>query len=410
MSSIVRYWALRRGRSAEMNRPTIWLIAATSFFSTLGNTALSTGVIWIFVREYGDAQTAGVMLAVCAALAVLLSPTVGAVLDRPRGLLLVLVADYGALAVLVGLLCSVHGRSSLGLWIAMMATALGGMAYGPGLQMLIGRLVTTERRRNANAKLHSANRSALIVGPPIGGAIVSLSGQQGLLVFDAATFMLSGAVLTYLYIGRGAHAYLHRTHASESIGFRDSLRFMLGNRTVRWVLLVGATVNMLTSGFSVLLPVLAARNSGSGVSYGVLYSTYQAGMLIVAVALSSEKSSRLAAGRDSLTIACALAVFSAGFASTVLVGDLWLLGLSVFFVGVGLSATSLFADTKFLISVPKEMQGRVFAAANSIFGSLRPVGNAGGGVLASTSTVAVGLVAAATAAGCAAVIAVRKPL
>lgn len=38
-----------------MDRPTIWFIATTSFISTLGSIALSTGVVWIFVREYGDA-------------------------------------------------------------------------------------------------------------------------------------------------------------------------------------------------------------------------------------------------------------------------------------------------------------------------------------------------------------------
>ncbi|MEU1985011.1 MFS transporter [Nocardia sp. NPDC019395] len=393
-----------------MGKLTIWLIAAANGTSALGNTALFTGVVWILVNGHGDARTAGFMMAVCGATTVLLSPAAGALLDRPGGIRMILAADYGACAVLSALVLFGDGSSLTALWIAMLATAVGGLAYGPGLQMLIGRFIPADRRRNANAKLHSASRIGLILGPLLGGAVVSFAGQRGLLAFDAATFLVSGIILTVIYLRPSAREHLRRNPSRKQVSFADSLRFMISNRIVRWVLVVGATVNMLTSGFAILLPVLAARTDGSGVSYGVLYSIYQGGMLLLAVTLSSERSSRLPAGRDSLAVACSLAVFSAGFITAVLADNLWVLGASVFAVGAGLSATSLFADTKFLVSVPEEMQGRVFSLANSILGSLRPAGSALGGVLASISTVAMGVIGATAAAGCAVFMAARKPL
>ncbi|MFD6396656.1 MFS transporter [Nocardia sp. NPDC060249] len=393
-----------------MNRLTIWVIAGASGISTLGNTALFTGVVWIFVHGHGDVRTAGFMLAVCGAIAVLLSPGVGVLLDGPRGIGLVLLADFGACMVLSVLVLVDRDFGLTTLWIAMVTTALGGMAYGPGLQMLIGRLVPADRRRHANAKMHTAIRIALIAGPLVGGTVVSLGGQRGLLAFDAATFLLSGIALTVVCFRPEDREYLRRNRDMESVGFGDSLRFMIGNRIIRWVLIVGATVNMLTSGFALLLPVLAERNAGSGVSYGLLYSTYQGGLLLIAVALSSERTSRLAAAKDSLAVAGSLTLFAAGFLAAVMVSDLWLLGASVFLVGVGLSATSLFADTKFLVSVPEQMQGRVFSVANSVLGSLRPAGSAIGGVLAGISVLVMGGIAATAAIGCAVFLASHKPL
>ncbi|MFD3705670.1 MFS transporter [Nocardia sp. NPDC058658] len=393
-----------------MGSLTVWLIAGANGVSTLGNTALFTGVIWIVVHGHGDARTAGFMLAVCGGVTVVLSPLVGALLDRRHGIRLVLLADYGAFVVLAALALRGESSASTVLWVAMLTTALGGVAYGPGVQMMIGRTVPDDGRRNANARIHTASRIALIGGPLIGGAVVSVAGQRGLLIFDAATFLISGVIITLVLMRPAASEKMRPKKNVRPVRFIECLRFMIRDRVVRSVLLIGATVNMLTSGFSILLPALAAGNSDSGVSYGILFSTYQAGMLLIAAALSSDRISRLSVGNDSLAVALSLTVFGVGFVVAVLVDDLRLLGASVFLVGAGLSATSLFADTKFLVSVPEEMQGRVFSLANSIFGSLRPAGSAVGGVLVSVSTVLVGVTAAAAAVGCAGFMATRRPL
>ncbi|MGY2116842.1 MFS transporter [Nocardia gipuzkoensis] len=394
----------------EMIRPGIWTITAAKGISTLGNIAFSTGVVWIFVHEYGDARTAGLMLAVSGIVAIVLAPGVGALLDRERGILLVLVADYSAFAIVLAVVLVGASHSPAGLWVAMLATSVGGTAYGPGLQMLISRLVPNEQRRNANAKVHSAVRIALIGGPLAGGAIVSISGRVGLLVFDAATFLVSGVLITLICCAVRSQENMNKKSAGSSSSFIDSVRFMFENKVVRWVLILGASVNMLTSVLAILLPVLAQRISHSGITYGVMYSVYQCGMLSVAIALSNERTSRFSDGGESKVVACALALFAAGFLGAISSDSIWVLGISVFVIGAGLSATSLFADTRLLTSVPLEMQGRVFSLSGSILASLRPAGNAVGGLLVGISTVLVGVIAAVTAAGCAVAMAVGKPL
>ncbi|WP_109522605.1 MFS transporter [Nocardia sp.] len=396
--------------SPDMIESTIWMVSLAKGISTLGNVAFSTGLLWVFVHEYDDVRTAGFMLAVAGVVAIVLAPGVGALLDRRRGMLLTLGADYGAAAVLLAVILSGLAHSQAGMWIAVLATSIGGTAYGPGLQMLVSRTVPNEQRRQVNARMHSAVRIGLILGPMAGGGVVAISGQVGLLVFDAATFLLSGIIITVIYYTPSVRVHVHADRGGQGFSFKDSLQFMFENRIVRWVLLVGAAVNMLTSAFAILLPVLAERISQSGIAYGILYSVYQCGMLLVAIVLSSERTTKFAAGEDSKVVAGSLALFAAGFLGAVAVQSIWLLGVSIFLIGAGLSATSLFADTRLMTSVPIDMQGRVFSVSGSILASLRPAGNAFGGLLVGVSTLLVGVIATVAAASCAVAIAVRKPL
>jgi MFS transporter, DHA3 family, macrolide efflux protein len=386
------------------------MVAAAKGISTLGNIAFSTGVVWIFVHEYGDVRTAGLMLAVSGFVAIVLAPGVGALLDRERGVVLILVTDYGAFAIILAVVLVGAPHSAAGLWVAMLATSVGGTAHGPGLQMLISRLVPDEQRRNANAKVHTAERTAMIAGPLVGGAIVAISGRAGLLVFNSATFLVSGVTITLVCCAMRIQEDVNEKAVSSSASFVDSVRFMFANRVVRWVLILGASVNMLTSVLAILLPVLAQRISHSGITYGVMYSVYQCGMLSVAIVLSSERTSKFMTGEESKVVSCALALFATGFLGAISSDSIWVLGISVFAIGAGLSVTSLFADTRLLTSVPREMQGRVFAISGSILAGLRPAGNAVGGLLVGISTVLVGMIAAVTAAGCAVAMAIGKPL
>ncbi|MFT4044413.1 MAG: MFS transporter [Gordonia sp. (in: high G+C Gram-positive bacteria)] len=387
----------------------VWTLVVGTGVSVLGNSALTTGVIWLVVTGYHDPGAAGLTLAVCSVVGIILSPLAGIILDRSRGILLMVVVDTVLFLVFAGLagFIALHGASFTVLFVAMVSAAMGSTVSSPGLHMLLSRCIEPAERRETNAKLYSGARIGQIVGPLMGGGLLGIGGESGLIIFDALTFLTSAGAVTWVL----RRERLVTTTGGGPVrrgGSRDAVTFILGSRVVLSIILLGAMVNTVTSGFGVVLPVLVDRASGSAASFGLIYGCYQAAMLFATILLGLKLISRFLRVKDVLAIGISLCVFSIGIFISVATNELPILALAVVAIGVGLSSTALVADTALVTSVPEPIQGTVFAVSNSILSMLRPLGSAGAGFLVGVSVLLTGTIAAGVGLLCAVLFACQR--
>jgi predicted MFS family arabinose efflux permease len=110
----------------------------------------------------------------------------------------------------------------------------------------------------ANALLQAANRLALILGPPLGGALIGLIGATNVLLVDAATFVAGFVLVATLVHGGGAVA-----DTDETRGLTAGLRYMLRDPLLRgWGFAVVVSDATWLALFAVM-PVLVLERYGA---------------------------------------------------------------------------------------------------------------------------------------------------
>ncbi|ADB33491.1 major facilitator superfamily MFS_1 [Kribbella flavida DSM 17836] len=149
-------------------------------------------------------------------------------------------------------------------------------------------LVGRSRVVPANSMIWTVTTLAGLGGPVVGGALVATVGAAPALSFDAASYVVAGALLAL--IGRSFDAPDARTRSPETLrtGIREGLQFVRRQPVVRSLTLLGFGNSVTGGAVSALLVVFAVRDLGlseQGSGIGVLVAVVAAGAFLAAVAL-----------------------------------------------------------------------------------------------------------------------------
>jgi MFS family permease len=131
----------------------------------------------------------------------------------------------------------------------------------------------------------ATERGARMAGAPLAGLLVALFGALPVLALDAATFVLSAAVLARLVPGDMDARMRADRESSEVSSYWRSLRegfhFVAREPLLRaFVVLVFLTNAIDAAKSTVLLPVYAERELGGAVAFGLLVGTMGGGALL----------------------------------------------------------------------------------------------------------------------------------
>ena len=222
----------------------------------------------------------------------------------------------------------------------------------------------------------ASERSARLIGAPLAGLLVAAFGALNVLVVDAASFLLSAALVAGLVriqpddepeseptaVNRGYHREL-------LAGFR----FIAGDRLLRAVVLMVVVTNMFDAAkYTVLLPVYADRNLGGAVAFGLLVGAMSGGAMSGSLlyGLIGHRLPR----RLTFAVAFVLAggpVYFAYAAGVPLPGLLVLTTLSGFCAG----ALNPIIGVLKLERVPAGMRARVYGLMNAGCWAAMPLGS-----------------------------------
>ena len=372
------------------NRPfrLLWSARAVSFLGdSLGLVALMLHV----------AQTTGQALAVAALLLAgdfapaLLGPLTGTVADRldRRRVMVGCELVQGALVAAIAL-----WLPALPLLLVLVGLrAVAGQVFQPASRAAVPAVVAEGDLERANAAVGVATNGGETLGPLVAALLLPVLEVRGVLAVDAASFLISAALLGFLpaLAGPARPPGPRPSFLADAAG---GLRYLRGQAVMRVVVLGYVAVVACTGIDDVALVFLATGTFGAGeAAVGLLLAAVGIGLLAGYALLAR------AGGRLPIT-GLLLAGFAVSSAGNLLTGLTWAVA-AAFAVqavrGLGIAATDVAATTLVQRTVPRDLQGRVFGSLYGGIGVAAALSYLLGGLLLDRTNPRVAFVAAGAA-------------
>jgi MFS family permease len=337
-----------------------------------GNVAALVAIPWFVLQTTGSATRTGITALAALAPVILSGFFGGALVDRLGYRRMSIVADLAS-AVAVAAIPLLHVTIGLAFWQLVTLVFLGALLDAPGSTARAA--LTPDLARGAGWSLERASGVAAVVergsrlaGAPLAGLTVALVGATNVLWIDAATFLISAAIIAF-GVPRptrerhgGSTRYLHE--------LREGLAFLRTDHTLATLIGVVTLTNMLDSVSFVSLPVLASTVYGSALSLGLMTGILGAGSVIGALLFSAfgERLPRRVVFCGGFLVVTIWYPAAASFPPlAILLGALAVAGLAA-------GPLNPVIDTVFFERVPDGMRGRVFGVTQACAWIAMPIG------------------------------------
>lgn len=329
----------------------LWTARAVSF---LGDALGLVALLLYTAKSTGEALAVAALLLVGDVAPALLGPLTGTVGDR-SDLKRVMVACelvQGAAVVLIAL--TLPPLPILLVLVAIRSVAA--QVFQPASRAALPELVDDEDLEPANAALGVGTNGLEVLGPVLAAALLPLVDIRGVLLVDAATFLVSAAVLASLPAMPPASTTTE-TPTSFVADARAGLGHLWSVPLVR-VVGLGFFAVAAANGVDDVALVFLARDSlnAQDSAVALLYAGVGAG-LILGYALLPRVSTRTS------NLALLLLGFGISSAGNLLTGLAWAVGAAFLLQtvrGAGLAALDVAVNTLLQRTVPRALLARTF--------------------------------------------------
>lgn len=345
--ALAPFAALRNGRFARLY--------AAQTVSQIGD-AFTWVALALLAFELAGADAAvvlGAALTLRVTAFVLLSPLAGVLADRLERRTILLGAHFGR-AIIIGLMTLVTDVWQVyGLMFALNAlTAF----FTPTNQATVPLVVGREDAGQAFALSSATTEFLGIVGPGLAGVLAALIGSRSLFLFDAATFVLAGLLVTTLPSLKATPGGTVQATTWQDV--RDGTARLWRDAPVRFALLMELVASI--AGALVLVVTVVRVQSGLGLGeaeYGWVMALYGLGAALASFAVGA--AGRRVPRTTFILIGAlltSLAVLPGDIVALAPLMALWLVA------GVGQNWVNLPTETLLAERTEEHAQGRVYGA------------------------------------------------
>jgi MFS transporter, DHA3 family, macrolide efflux protein len=359
---------------------TFLLLWITQSFSGLGSSMTGYAlVIWSY-QQKGSALATSLLMVCSYAPYVLLSIFAGTISDRWNKKHIMLVCDsiaaLGTVTVFVLL-----RTGSLQLWHLYVLNALNGFmntVQQPASEVAVSRLLPRKYYQKTGGLRYFANALNSILTPVIATAFIAFAGITAVLCFDLMTFFIAFISLSvFIKIPENDTEFSQKESFLKSAG--TGISYLRTNRGILDLMLFLASINFTASMYQAALPaMLLSRSNGGEKALGIVNSVTGITMLagsFIASFLKKPKS-RIRVICNTLLFSMLIENFMLAFCRTV---PLWCLAEFLGWILIPVMNTNL--DAIMRERIPVELQGRVYAARNTLQFFTIPAGYFLGGFL-----------------------------
>ena len=408
----------RLGMSAPLRDRNFRLLFSGQLVSNLGDWLdfLALAVLIAYVWEKGPGSLAALAM-VIAVPWIFVAPFSGVLADRWPKRTVMIGADLARAAIVFAFIFA----PNLPVLLALVGLkTVFSTLFAPAEQAAIRMVVPENLLFAANSLSQLVEQSTKVIGPALGGLLVSFSSPQTAFAIDGATFLVSAAILSRLPpIGvAGTSAEADEEKGPAESGFWQELREGLVYIARRRALLISmvsfAAAIFLLLAFDSLSP-LAFREFGvSKALFGVAIGAIGLGGVLGALAVGrygGDVNPFVLMGGGSVVIGGLVAVMGVGLLSDLDAPPL-LWTPVLFAVGLASAGVLIASPTILQLETPPELMGRVDTSWAAIPTACQLFAPVLGAVVASWQSV--GFVFAAAGAGLAlvgvVVLIVRPPV
>ena len=356
------------------------ILWGTQLMSSLGSAMTSYAlVIWSYTQEGSALMTA--LLMVCSyAPYVLCSIFAGALSDRWDKKRTLLGCDaLAALCTLTVLL--LLKRDALQVWHLYIINAVNGLmntVQQPASELATTLILPKKHYQRVGSLRYFASSLSSILTPIIATAVLGFWGMGAVIAIDLASFALAFAVLL-LFVPIPMSAGQEKTGESLMNSARAGLQWLRENRGILHLMLFLAAINLVASMYNAAFPaMMLSKPAGGERAMATVNAVVGMTTLLGSVTATFIKApkSRVRAIWLCLMLSMSTQNFTLAFGKSL---PVWCLGAFLGWIAIPLMNANL--DAVFRLSIPENMQGRVFAARNSFQFFTVPLGYLLGGAL-----------------------------
>jgi MFS family permease len=360
------------------------LVWTSALISQIGDWVLIAALPFYVYATTGSTLASGATFLAGSLPTLLFGSLAGVFVDRWDRKRLVVFGEFAQGVVLLFLLLA-HSTDTL--WIVYVVAFIEStiaVFSSPAFRAAIPRVAGEGQVVRANSLLSAGENVARLIGPPLAGLLMIGVSLPGVVVVDAVTFFISGALLARISVSLRIAPSAGAEPAQKTRGrdvwreWHDGLRIVRGERWVAFLFIVPA-VSLLGDGMftAVLAAFVAGALGASALVFGLILTARGLGGLIGGVMLGTAGKrvhSPHVIGPCSILLGTAL-VAMAAFRSISLT-------MAVMAIG-GITAIGVFVTISTLLQtgVPDRYRGRVLATYSTSCGLAVIIGNLLGGVL-----------------------------
>ncbi len=358
--------SLARSPLAVRDFRLLWLGEAVS---VLGDQFALIALPWLALVLTGSALALGSVLALMAVPRALLMLVGGVWVDRlsPRRVMLGSNAVRLVAVTALGLVVLADAEQLWMLYAFALAFGVADAFFFPAQTSIVPELVEPVQLQAANALTQGTAQASVLLGPALGGLVIAALGSDGAqasstgiaaaLLLDGVSFLVSLATLWLIR----ARPIDHATGTSMVEAMKEGTRFLWGSPSLRAVVLISLTGNLLIVGpFEVGMPVIAYTRLAEGAAaFGIVMSAFGGGSLVglaIGATLPPPRPTRVAA-----LIMGPLAIAGLGIAALAPVHSTLVAATLTAGAGVALGYGNLLGLSWSQARIPPHLMGRVMS-------------------------------------------------
>jgi len=370
-------------QTTQKNNIPITALFTANAISLVGNVLSAIAIPWFVLQTTGSATRTGITGFFTVLPVVLAGFFGGTLVDRLGYKRTSIIADIAS-GVTTALIPLLYFTIGLEFWQLMILVFFGALLDAPGStarSALVPELAEMAHMpiERATSLIHIIERSARLIGAPLGGLLIALIGTENVLWLDAASFFISAGIIA---VTIKVHQPVTHEEQEQSGGYfaelGEGLRFIYNDKLMLAIVVMIMITNFLDAVFSgVVQPVFVKQVYGQALDLGLLIAANGGGAVLGALVFSAI-GPRLP--RHT--------VFVFGFVLTSLrfflyatYPPLWIALIFVVISSMGAGPLNPIIGAVEYERVPRNMRGRVGGAVGAGAWSAMPLGMLIGGVL-----------------------------
>ena len=344
------------------------LFFAAFSMSTVGTAAVPVALSFALLGAGYSASAVGLVLAAQTTPMLLLTLAGGVVGDRWSRRRTMIAADLVRCASQTTLaFLLTFGHPTLPILMALAACCGAGTAfYGPAESGLIPQVAGADRIKSANSHVSLSGSLAAILGPALGGLLVSLGGASVAIGLDAASYAASAGCLALLRVAPHTAQPPTSLAADLQLGWGEFKR----HRWLQLVTVQHGVLNLLAfAPFFVLGPSLFALVPDGARTWGLIASATGVGGIVGGLLVL-----RIRIPRPLLAVQLATALLATPLVMLALHAPVPLLAVGSAAFGVALAVVNVLVQTALQESIPRVFLSRVSSIFGLVAMGLGPIG------------------------------------
>lgn len=264
--------------------------AAAAVLAFVGGGMQFIAMSWYLYRMTGQASSVGLVFIFTALPGLLLSPWIGALVDRSDPRRLCVAADVlRGLSLLCLVAAMTAGLSSPAvIYASSFFISLCDNFYQPAVGALVRDVVGRDRLLAANIVGNMSMQIGLLSGAGIGGWLVARYGAAAVIAGNVVSYLVSAALTAWIRVAHARPA-ADAQAAKRSFWdeFRDTVRYVRRYPQLAWLGLLQMFVYTTVYACNTLLPAFVDRELQAGPQgFGVIDAAWGVGAIVGGLALT----------------------------------------------------------------------------------------------------------------------------